>query len=79
VGGDREYRHLAAVCVVETIDQMKIAGTATAGADRQVPGEMRLCSRGKGSPLFMAHVNPVDGLQTPERIREAVERVPDTP
>jgi hypothetical protein len=42
LGGDREHRHLTPVRVVEAIDQVKIAGTATAGADRQLPGQMRL-------------------------------------
>ena len=33
--GDGENRDTAAVAVVETVDQMQIAGTATPGADRE--------------------------------------------
>ena len=37
---DSEDRHTAAVTVVEAVDQMRISGTATAGAHRQgVPSE----------------------------------------
>ena len=34
LGGDGEDRDAAAVAIVETIDQVEVAGAATAGADR---------------------------------------------
>ena len=56
--GDGEDRNTAAVTVVEPVDQMQVAGTAAAGADRQSSGEMRFRAGGKRGGFLMSHVNP---------------------
>jgi len=35
---DRQHRHAAAVAVIQAVDQVQIAGAATAGANRQAAG-----------------------------------------
>ena len=52
--GNRQDGNAAAVTVVESVDQMQIAGTATSGADRQSSGEMRFRSGGKRGGLFVS-------------------------
>ena len=49
-----ENRNTVALAVVETIDQMQVAGTATAGADRQSSGEMRFRAGGKRRGFLMS-------------------------
>ena len=73
--GDGEDRHTAAVAVVESVDQVQVAGTAAAGADRQSPGEMRLRARGKRGRLLVSHVDPSHVLVSADRVRDSVERV----
>ena len=57
---DGEDGNTAAVTVVESVDQMQIPGTATAGADRQSSREMRFRAGGKRRRLFVSHVNPAN-------------------
>ena len=74
---DRQHRHAAAMAVEQAVDQMQVARPAAAGADRQLAGQMRLGTRGKGTGLLVPHVDPVDGSQAPQRIGEAVQRIAD--
>jgi hypothetical protein len=60
VGGDRQNRHAIALTVKQTIDQMQIAWTAAAGANGEVPRQVRFGSRRECRSLFMPHVDPVD-------------------
>jgi len=53
-----EHRNPAAMAVIESVDQMQIPRSATAGAYRKLAGEMSLCARGKRGRLFVPHVNP---------------------
>jgi hypothetical protein len=63
------------VGVEQAVDQMQVAGAATAGADRQLTGQMRLGTGGKGSGLFVAHVNPLNLFLTAQRVSKAIQRV----
>ena len=73
--GNREHRHAAAVAIVKAIDQVQIARPAAAGADRNLPGEMALCTGRKGGRLFMAHVHPFDLLVPANGVGDPVQRV----
>ena len=72
---DGEDRNPAAVTVVEPVDQMQVPGTAAPGADGQPSCEMRFRSSGKRCRLFMSHMNPLNLLLCPNRVRDAVKRV----
>jgi hypothetical protein len=73
--GDRQHRHAAAMTVVESVDEVQVARTAAAGADRELAGEMRLGAGGEGRGLLVAHVNPIDAFDATQRVGEAVERI----
>src|SRR6266851_4325926 len=54
---DRQDRHTTAVTVKQPIDQMKIAGAAAPGTDRQIAGNVCVGAGGKGSDFLMADVD----------------------
>ena len=73
--GDGEHRNTAAVAVVESVDQVEISGTATAGANRQPAGKMSLSARGKSCCFFMAQMNPIQFSGGSDRLGNAVEGI----
>src|SRR5258708_38588653 len=73
LGCNGQDSHTPAVTVVESIDQMQIAGPATSGADRQSSGEMGFCASGKRRRLFMPHVNPLQSRVPPNGVGDPVE------
>src|SRR5579859_1733432 len=77
MGGDGQHRHPIAMGVEKTIDQMEISRAATAAADRQFPGEMRLGAGRESSAFLMAHMDPLDLLLESQRIGEPVQGVAD--
>jgi hypothetical protein len=60
VRGDDKHRHPRAVAVEQAIDEVQIAGSATAGADRKFIGQMRLGAGREGRDLFAAHMHLFD-------------------
>ncbi len=75
VRGDRQHRNPAALCVVETVDQMQVARAATAGADRQLSGQRGIRRRRERGCLLVTDVLPRDFAGAPERVGETVEAV----
>ncbi len=75
--GDREHRNAAAMAIVKTIDQMHVAGPATAGANREFSGQVRFGPGGKGCRLFMSDVHPINILFDANGVGDAVQRVAD--
>jgi hypothetical protein len=59
---DREYGHAASIAVEQSIDKMKVAGAATAGANGQLIGQVSLSACGKRACFFVPDVNPFDTL-----------------
>ena len=53
-------RGARAVGVHHPLDEVGVAGTATARADREAAGELRLGRGGKRRPLLVVNVHPVD-------------------
>ena len=72
---NREHGHVVAMNVEQAVDEVKVAGTAAAGADRELSREVGLGAGREGGVLFMAKVNPLDGFHTAQRIGEAVQRI----
>src|SRR5260370_21004566 len=54
---------------------MRVPGPGAPGPQQEGCGKMVISSRRKSRGLFMTHVNPVDRLSSPQRVRKAVERV----
>ncbi len=56
---------------------MKVAGPATTGADREFTCKMGFRAGRESPGLFVAHMDPVDRLETPQRVRESVQGIAD--
>ena len=48
------------MAIEQAVDEVQIARAATAGADRELAGQMRLGARGEGRHFLVADVNPLD-------------------
>ena len=75
VGGDGEDGHAAAMAVEEAVNEVEIARAAACRADGERAGEMRVGTGGEGGHLFVAHVDPLHGAVSAQRIGKPVERV----
>ena len=60
VRGDRQHRGTRALCVVQAVNQVKVARTAGAGAHGELAGQLRFSRSSEGSGLLMAYMDPVD-------------------
>src|SRR5258708_19951258 len=67
-----QHRHAAAVAVVESVDQVHIAGPATSGANRQFTRQVGLGTPGKCPRLFVTNPNPLNLLPPPHLLQTAV-------
>lgn len=82
VRGDRQYRRTGAMGVVETVDQVQIAGSARSGAHREITGDLRVGGGRERRGLLVPHVDPVDAAPgdatgAVHRVDDRVETVPD--
>src|SRR5581483_6918996 len=73
--GDRQHRRHATVAIKQAIDQVKIAGTATAGASGQSASQLSLGAGGKCAGLFMPHVNKLGLALAAYRVGNGVETI----
>jgi hypothetical protein len=70
-------RHPRAVGIEQPIDQMQVAGSATAGADGEITRELRLRSRCKRRHLLVSHMDPLDVAATAYDIGKPIQAVAD--
>src|SRR5206468_11114411 len=77
--GNGEHGHTAPVAIVQPVDQVQVARAAAAGADGELAGEVRLCSRGEGRCLLVPHVDPSKLVLPPDGVGDPVERVSRDP
>lgn len=63
--------------IVEPIDQMQIAWSATAGTDRKLAGEMRVGARRKSRRLLVPGMNPLHVGALAQRVRHGIQTVAD--
>ena len=77
LGRDRQHRRAAAVCIEQAVDEMKIAGPARTGTDREPAGDLRFAGGGEGRHLLMPDMDPVDRLPLAQRLGQAVQAVAD--
>src|SRR5271156_4183818 len=56
---------------------MKVAGTATAGADGQLAGDVRIGARGERRDFLVADVNPFDGFLPADLVDRPIKRIAD--
>ena len=79
MGGDPQHRHTRAMAVEQAVDEMQIARAATAGADGEGAGEMRVRAGGEGGYFFMAHMDPFDAAMATDGIGQAIQAVTHDP
>src|SRR5258708_4242800 len=72
LSGDREHWHAAAMAVVETIDQMQVAWTATPRADGQLSRQMGFGAGCECRCFFMPYMNPLHLFLFAYRIRNSI-------
>src|ERR1700683_228895 len=70
-----EDRDGAAMAIEQPVDEMKIAGTATPCADRELTFDVRIGTGGEGRYLLVADVDPFDGSLATHRVRDPIERI----
>src|ERR1700704_2497872 len=70
--GDGENGNAATVAIVKPVDQMQVAGSATARADREASGEVGFRARGKPSRLFVSDVGPSNLFLSTNRVGDPV-------
>jgi hypothetical protein len=75
--GDGKHRHARAMAIEQAVDEMQVTRPATAGAHRELSGQMRLDPCGERTRLFIANVHPSDLALPTNGIGDAVERVAD--
>jgi hypothetical protein len=63
------------VAVEESVDEMKIAGSAAAGADSELARQMRFGGCGESGNLFMPNMHPFDLALAAKRIGQPVQTV----
>src|SRR5262249_50081848 len=74
---DGQHRQARPMAVEQAVDEMQIAWSAAAGADRKLTREMRLAGSGKRRDLLVPHMNPFDLALMAQRVGEPVETVAD--
>src|SRR5260221_14547606 len=74
---NREDRHTPPVAIEQPVDQVKVTGTATPGADGKLAGDVRVRARGKGRHFLMADVDPLDGFMPAHCVGDPIERIAD--
>src|SRR5580704_19577374 len=63
--------------VEQAIDEVQIARSAAAGADREITREMRLRARCKGRDLLVPDMNPFDLSLATKRVCQTIEAIAD--
>jgi hypothetical protein len=74
---DRENGHARTVRIIQTVNQMQIAGAATAGANGKRASEMRLCAGRERGSLFVSRMDPFDIAAAAQRVGYSIETVAD--
>jgi len=75
MGRYSQHRHAAAMTIIEAIDEMEIARSATPGAYRKFACQRRFRSAGESGRLFISHSNPLDPILPPHGVPDTVERI----
>ena len=72
---DREHGYPAAVRVEQSVDQVQITGTTTAGAHREFTGDRGVTSCGEGGSFLVPDVLPRHAVVPADRVGEPVQRI----
>ena len=79
VGSERQHRRTAAMRVVETLDEVRVARAAATGANREPPAELRLRPGRERGRLLVVDVDPLDAIGSTHRVDYGIEAIADEP
>jgi hypothetical protein len=65
------------MAIEESVDEVKVAGTATPGADCQLAGHMCVGASSEGRHFLVADVDPPDGFLSSYLVGYPIERIAD--
>jgi hypothetical protein len=77
LSSDGKHRNAIAMTIEEAVNQVKIARTATASANGDLPGEERIGTGRESRHLFMPYMQPLDVFSLSNDIGKTVERIAD--
>jgi hypothetical protein len=77
LSSDGKHRNAIAMTVEEAVNQVKIARTATASANGDLPGEESIRSGSESRHLFVTYMQPLDVFSLSNDIGKTVERIAD--
>ena len=69
-----EHRHARAMAIEQPVDQVKVSGSAAAGADGEFTGEMGLGAGCEGGDFLMPDMNPFDLALAAQRVGDPMLR-----
>jgi hypothetical protein len=75
VRGDGKHRLVIAMTIEQTVDQMQVARTATAGAHRETSGRGRVRTGGKGGRFLVTGVHPADRAELIEAVGQSIQTI----
>jgi hypothetical protein len=72
---DREDRSIAAMSIEKSINQVEVAGAATARTDREFAAKLSLGTGCKRGGFFVAHVDPLNPSIFAQRVADRIQAV----
>jgi hypothetical protein len=72
-----ENRNGASMTIEETIDKVKVAGPATAGANREIASQLSIGTGGEGCDLLVTDVNPLNSFLSLYLVDYSIEGIAD--
>jgi hypothetical protein len=74
---NRKHRYPRAVAVEQAIDEVQIAGPATASANGELAGQMRLRASREGGDFLVPDMDPFDFTLSSQGVSKAVKAIAD--
>ena len=74
---NRKHRHARAVTIEQAIDEVQIAGSAAAGADRELSCQVRLGAGRESRDLLVPDMHPFDLALASQSVGQAIQAVAD--
>jgi hypothetical protein len=65
------------MAIEEAVDEVKVAGAATPGADGELAGDVCVGAGGEGRHFLVADVNPLNGFLSAYLVGYPIERIAD--
>src|SRR5258706_1027251 len=74
---DGKHWHARPLTVEQAVDEVQIAGSTAAGADRELPCQVRLGTGRESRDLLVPHMHPFDLALATDRVGQPIQAVAD--